>query len=346
MKSKVLSLILAITLLCGIMVPTAAFAEVNKGDEILIPAAATALQNPGSFNDVAAGNVSFANYANRQTSYTDNKGPIIQVSNKNGIGGANGGFAHFPITHNLTLTNSFTFEFEYFARNNVNVVLALGNMDVFVHFGGSGKVAFTDGSTLGYSELTLNTDTWNKIAFTFDGAKYSVYANDELVGTFDALKTDITGTETMKIGVFSGSKMVDSKPAIVAVDEIYAYQSAYEPAASPDPDPEPDVTENVIEIDHDQTNFKRSAIVTLTEEYVGCNLFIAFYNKDNELIGVAFKEIEEPGENIVTRDQSTVLNVTDEGKEQTEYGLTTSLAAIVWTADNQPTGIIYTINRK
>jgi len=340
MKSKVLSLILAITLLCGIMVPTAAFAEVNKGEEILIEDAGTALQKPEEgYDTVLAGNVPFAKYDNRETSYTDNKGPIIQVSSTTGIGGANGAFAHFPITHDLTLDSSFTFEFEYFARNNVNVALALGDMDVFVHFGGSGSVAFTSGSALGYSELTLTTDTWNKVAFTFDGTKYSVYANDELVGSFDALKTGITGTETMKIGVFSGSKKVDSNLAVVAVDEIYAYQSAYEP------EQEEPVTVSEIEIIHDQPNLSRSAKVTLTEEYVGYKLFIAFYNIKNELIGVEVKEIEKAGENIVTRDQSTVLNVTDEDKEETEYGLTTSLAAFVWTADNQPTGIIKTIGR-
>jgi len=334
MKSKVLSLVLALTVLCSILsVSTVSYAAVDKGAEILFDGAQV-LQNPNNYNGVAAGNISFAGYGRGEVT-----GPIIQVSNTTAIGGANGGFAHFPITHNFNLNSPYTFEFEYYAKNKVNVALALGNVDIFVHFGGSGKVALTNGTALGYVDnATLTTSEWHKVAFTYNGTQYSLYVDEKLMGTFDAFKSDITGTETMKIGVYSGT-IKETNAAIVAVDEIYAYQSAYEP------EQEEPVTVSDITIIHDQPNWSRSAKVTLTEEYVGCKLWIAFYGAGNELIGVACKEIEEAGENIVTRNQSTVLNTTDEGEEQREYGLTTSLAAFVWDANNRPTGIIKTINR-
>ncbi|MBQ4527472.1 MAG: hypothetical protein II998_05310 [Clostridia bacterium] len=335
MKSKVLSLVLALTVLCSILsVSTVSYAAVDKGEEILFKGNEV-LQNPKGYTTVAAGNISFAAYGRDGVT-----GPIIQVSNTTAIVGSNGEFAHFPITHNFDLNSPYTFEFEYYAKNKVNVALALGDVDIFVHFGGSGNVALTNGTALGIVEnATLTTLEWHKVAFTYNGTQYSLYVDEKLIGTFDAFKSDITGTETMKIGVYNGTIKENDNLAIVAVDEIYAYQSAYEP------EQEEPVTVSEITIIHDEPNLSRSAKVTLTEEYVGCKLWIAFYGAGNELIGVTFKQIEEAGENIVTSDQSEVLNTTAEGVEEREYGLTRSLAAFVWDANNRPTGIIKTIGR-
>lgn len=274
MKSKVLSLVLALTVLCSILsVSTVSYAA-EKGEEILFDGAQV-LQNPKNFGGVAAGNIGFAGYGRDEVT-----GPIIQVSNTTAIGGANGEFAHFPITHNFNLNSPYTLEFEYYAKNKVNVALALGDVDIFVHFGGSGKVALTNGTALGYVEnATLTTSEWHKVAFTYNGTQYSLYVDEKLIGTFDAFKSDITGTETMKIGVYSGT-IKENNAAIVAVDEVYAYQSVYEPEVSDDP-VEPSTTLLFDDFENSSNTTAKMAFKNLTGK---CLTNPIFGDDDNALV--------------------------------------------------------------
>ena len=318
MKSKVLSLVLALTVLCSIMsVSTVSYAA-EKGEEILFDGSEV-LQNPNKYSNVLAGNISFKDYGRDGVT-----GPIIQVSNTQAIGGANGEFAHFPITHNFDLNSPYTLEFEYYAKNKVNVALALGNVDIFVHFGGTGKVALTDGTNLGYVEnATLTTLEWHKVAFTYNGTQYSLYVDEKLIGTFDAFKSDITGTETMKIGVYSGT-IKESNAAIVAVDEIYAYQSVYEP---------PVVETDVITIGASASAKTVTASATFSDTYATgeYRFYLAAYDAQrNKLIGITGLDIDAAGykELKVTFNTSNDFSAVDYAK------------AFVWAKDNfAPTGV-------
>ena len=339
MKSKVLSLVLAITLLCSIMVPTVSFAaDSAKGEPITLDAATFNYGN-------SSGNVG---PFTRSLPDRDEEGAcILGVNEKTTAKDANGYWPSYTVTHGLDLTKPFTLEYEFYSRN-VQTALASGTTTVFAIVIPANDAAsgayISNGSTLtpGMSGTNLQ-NAWHKAALSYDSSNYKLYVDDEVVKEWTALPGGTSAT-TFQLGIMSGFTfpVADSQERVY-FDNVYVYQSAYEPAGSSDPDPEPDVTVGEITIIHNQPDLSRSAKVTLTEEYVGYKLFIAFYNTNNELIGVEVKEIEDAGENIVTRDQSTVLNVTDDDKEQTEYGLTTSLKAFVWTADNQPTGIIKTL---
>ena len=237
MKTKFLSLILALTLLCSIMVPSVAFADASKGDEITVAASLVNDPNPDSYNDVATGRLSNKNYDDRTGDFT-----ILQVAKNYSVTGVNGAYPHFAITHGLDIAKAFTFQFDYYATDAILPVFSFGNADVFACNNGTGAAFVTDGSALKpVADLALPASKWHTVIFTYDVNRYSVYVDGSLAGTLDALKADLVDTQMMRIGVYSGSKPTAGN-GILAVDEVYAYQSAYVPESSEDP-VEPEVPE-------------------------------------------------------------------------------------------------------
>ena len=115
MKSKVLSLVLALTVLCSILsVSTVSYAAVSKGDEIA-PATLKASLSYGGTNSSNVAGVLRTTFADR--------GEVAGLITTDGLkpgGSAVNGIAGFKVVPaGLDLSKPFTFEFEYYAKTGV-----------------------------------------------------------------------------------------------------------------------------------------------------------------------------------------------------------------------------------
>ena len=234
MKSKVLSLILAITLLCGIMVPTAAFADVEKGSKIVL------------LKDDFTKGVNGYVMSSEQT--LPGKSYSAQC-----IGGTKGQTvpkSYYTIVPTIDLAEPFTFEFQYWAKSGVKSFFSFESGTDLLTTSETGSV-YLNGSVV--SNVTAPFEAWNTVLFNYDGTQYGVYLNGILLG--DKFTLDAIGVN-FRIGTaeqnFSGLDYTQ-----LCFDEIYAYEGAYEPEVSDEPEEPEEPTTTVLFDD-----FEDSSITT------------------------------------------------------------------------------------
>ena len=167
---------------------------------------------------------------------------------------------------------------------------------------------------------TLATQNWHTVHFIYNGTNYAVYADDVLLGEFTEFTPDATN---MRIGVYAYTKPTNGN-GILAVDEVYAYQSVYEPSV---------VETDVITISASSANKNVTASATFSDTYAtgDYRFYLATYDAQRrKLIGITSVDIDAAGykELKVTFDTTDAFSAVDYAK------------AFVWAKDNfEPTGV-------
>ena len=293
MKSKVLSLILALTVLCSILsVSTVSFAAASKGDEIAPATLKASISYGGTNSSNLAGVV--------RTTFAD-RGEVAALLTTDGLkpgGSAANGIAGFKvIPAGLDLSKAFTFEFEYYAKTGVWAELNFGGKDVFIA-NGTGvflntRTAYnnTDGTA-----ATAAPETWHKVLVNYDGASYRVYLNGVLLKNADGNAFAPASTISNLIIGFYGEIALPSTGSAserLYVDNVYAYEGAY------DPDGNNLIEEDVIAISASASAATVNASVTLSDNYATGDycFWLATYNSQGgkELIGITSVDITEAG---------------------------------------------------
>jgi len=294
MKSKVLSLVLVLTVLCSILsVSTVSFADASKGDEIA-PATLKASISYGATNSSNLGGVT-------RTTFED-RGEVAGLVTSNGLtpgGSAANGIAGFKVVPaGLDLSKPFTFEFEYYAKTGVWAELNFGGKDVFIA-NGTG-VFINTRSALNTTDGTAATaapETWHKVLVNYDGASYRVYLNGVLLKDKDD-KSAFAPAATISnliIGFYGAMALPSTGDDLdrLYVDNVYAYAKAY------DPDGKSLIEEDVIAISASASAATVNATVTLSDTYAtgDYRFWLATYNSQGgkELIGITSVDITEAG---------------------------------------------------
>jgi len=297
MKSKVLSLVLVLTVLCSILsVSTVSFADASKGDEIA-PATLKASISYGATNSSNLGGVT-------RTTFED-RGEVAGLVTSNGLtpgGSAANGIAGFKVVPaGLDLSKPFTFEFEYYAKTGVWAELNFGGKDVFIA-NGTGVFINTRNAfnTTDSTAATAAPETWHKVLVNYDGANYRVYLNGVLLKNPDGTSAFAPAStiSNLIIGFYGAMALPNTDSGAsgdvrLYVDNVYAYAKAY------DPDGNPLVEEDVITISASASAATVTASVTLSDTYATGDycFWLATYDSNNgkELIGVTSVDITEAG---------------------------------------------------
>jgi len=340
MKSKVLSLVLAITLLAGIMVPTAAFAAASKGDEIAPATLKASISYGGTNSSNLAGVI--------RTTFAD-RGEVAGLITTNGLkpgGSAANGIAGFKvIPAGLDLTGPFTFEFEYYAKPDVWAELNFGGKDVFIANGNgvfiNTRSAFNNTDGTAAAAAAAN---WHKVLVNFDGSNYRVYLNGVLLKDKDDASAFAPAStiSNLIIGFYGDIANPDTGDDLdrLYVDSVYAYAGAYDPDGNsveteePEESEEPEVEYDVITITPSASNRRITASVTLSDKYAtGYQLWLVCCNSNGDLNLIKCVDIEQAGYNELVHQFPS--------KEEEEgapliFGHVSGVKAYVWKTDYTP----------
>ena len=274
MKSKILSLVLALTVLCSILsVSTVSFAAASKGDEVALPKT--------SFTAGTTGYI--AAKVDTTLPGKDDPGSCIW-----GVPEWSIAKSYYKITPAIDLTQPFTFEYEYYAIDQVKTYFSFGSKDVFLTT--ETGSTYLNGAVCPGAIASFND--WNKVLFNYDGANYGVYLNGNLLNS-GRFSLDESAAE-LNVGVYSQKLPAGSGyPEYMYIDEVYVYEGAYKP----DGTEELVVEKDVISIGVDVPSV--TASVTLSDTYATgeYRFYLATYDSYNgkELIGIASVDITEAG---------------------------------------------------
>lgn len=229
MKTKFLSFILALTLLCSIMVPSAAFAAVDKGAEII----------PSSFN--LDGNTSgkVGGVSNKTWPGTDEKVASILVADGYTLTGTTSKYPRYQMTSEVAKADSpFTIEFEYYAVNGGNAAFTVGTTCVFIDLGSkvyvNAKGGYYADTSKGTDQVTAPANTLHKVVFTSDGkGDYKLYFDGDLLKAVNSsnaeTKTTADPNGNFAIGLYGSGEYKGSDQVRLYINNVYAYASVWEP---------------------------------------------------------------------------------------------------------------------
>jgi len=229
MKSKVLSLVLALTLLCSIMVPTAAFAAVDKGTEVVL-----------SKDNFVAGTPGYILHKDTTLPVKDEPGSSIY-----GVPSWKIDKSYYVITPSIDLTKPFTFEYEYYAIDGVLTYFSFGDNDVFFT-SDSGSTYLPPVDKTNPTGAIANFNAWNKVLFNYNGGQYGVYLNGVLIKS-SRFSIAESATE-LHVGLYGQTLPAGSGyPEYIYIDEVYVYEDAYDPDGNPVETEEPVEPEDPVE---------------------------------------------------------------------------------------------------
>jgi len=237
-KTKFLSAILALMMLCPVFSASTSVAAADLGDDLS--------KKFGS--DLGLGAIT--------TGYS------VGFPKENGFGGKSeeeliqtfilnseivadtatkGAFPRFEVHTGTQFKNNdsglSTFQFDIYADGNVAAGFAFEYSDVLV-WNPDGNLVYVYGNAAddkNYNNTTVGNferGKWYTVALTYDHntSKQKVYINGTLIG--DSYRqggnSTLAANTTMKIGAYAGSK----KGGKIAIDNVYAYSGEYDPSVA------------------------------------------------------------------------------------------------------------------
>ena len=232
MKTKFLSAVLALTMLCSVFsVSTISVAAANLGPDL----------GEGKIPDVlnAKGGTGVA-FVTKDAGFAGkNESAVVQIATvgTTATTGTKGTFPGFKITHGLNFAANgvSTFQFDLYTDGDIWAAYSFQESDVLV-WKPDGDLLYIYGNSIGdkdYNNKTVGNyarNRWHTIALTYDYStcKQKVYVDGVLIdethrhGGYD--NSEISNHVEMRIGAYAGSKN-----GRLAIDNVFAYAGAYDP---------------------------------------------------------------------------------------------------------------------
>ena len=235
MKTKFLSAVLALTMLCSVFsASTISFAAANLGPDLgegKIGSVLNAVTGEGNVGvTFGAKDAGFAGKSESAVVQTATVGATETKGNK-------GSFPRFVITHGLNFAANgvSTFQFDLYTDGDIWAAYSFYQSDVLV-WKPNGDLLYIYGNNIGdpvYNNKPVGNyarNRWHTIALTYDYStcKQKVYVDGVLIdethrhGGYD--NSEISNHVEMRIGAYEGSKS-----GRLAIDNVFAYAGAYDP---------------------------------------------------------------------------------------------------------------------
>jgi len=232
-KTKFLSAVLALTMLCSVFSASAiSVAAANLGPDL------GEGKIPDVLNAKGGTDVSFvtkdAGFAGK------NESAVVQTATVGATAteGNKGTFPGFKITHGLDfeVNGVSTFQFDLYTDGDIWAAYSFQESDVLV-WKPNGDLLYIYGNSIGdknnYNNKRVGNyarNRWHTIALTYDYStcKQKVYVDGVLIdetyrqGGYD--NSEISNHVEMRIGAYAGSKN-----GRLAIDNVFAYAGAYDP---------------------------------------------------------------------------------------------------------------------
>ena len=231
MKTKFLSAILALMMLCPVFSASTSVAAANLGPDLGEGKIPDVLNAKGG-TDVTFG-IKDAGFAGK------NESAVVQSATvgTTATTGTKGTFPGFKITHGLNFAANgvSTFQFDLYTDGDIWAAYSFQESDVLV-WKPTGDLLYIYGNNIGdknYNNKPVGNyarNRWHTIALTYDYStcKQKVYVDGVLIdetyrhGGYD--NSEISNHVEMRIGAYEGSKS-----GRLAIDNVFAYAGAYDP---------------------------------------------------------------------------------------------------------------------